>query len=266
MSLTAPGTTNQAAAPTANTAPRRERFGNVQQVLDTATGQTIPERSPFVLPAPDHLISWGWDRWQGKALVGHLGRDALQGCPTRDFKQAWITDPATGKTRPKLYRVDTRALDRCQYVVMTHPQRSAVLVVDLDRPGTPGGKAENLHMAAQDALNSLAARGYGPAWVGINPQSGKAQVLWLIEPVYTGQGQAKSRNVRLLSVVTAELNLLLGGDQAFSHRFSRWPLHVSENPTAYVWHCQRTGFVRLDSEPQWIHLGDLLTPAPFRTS
>ena len=101
---------------------------------------TPPEPTgPAATPTADYLVSAGWDAWQAKYLVDHLGRDALQGCPTRDFKQAWITDPVMSTARPKLYRAGTRALDRCQYVVMTHPQRSAVLVVDLDRPGNPGG-------------------------------------------------------------------------------------------------------------------------------
>ena len=54
-------------------------------------------------------------------------------------------------------------------------------------------KAGNLHPVAQDALNSLATEGYGPAWVEITRQSGKAQVLCLIEPVYTGRVQARNQ-------------------------------------------------------------------------
>ena len=73
--------------------------------------------------------------------------------------------------------------------------------------------------------------------MGVNPLNGKAQVIWLIDPVYAAEDRSSS-NTRLLGVATAELNAVLGGDAAFSHRFSRWPLHKSNDPTAYRWHCQ----------------------------
>lgn len=80
------------------------------------------------------LSSRGWNTEDAHSLLAHLGRGMLQGCPTRDFSAAWVKDPETGETRPKLHRVGTRSLSRCQYVAMTHPQRSAVLVLDVDVP------------------------------------------------------------------------------------------------------------------------------------
>ncbi|SLM92692.1 replication initiation protein [Brachybacterium nesterenkovii] len=68
--------------------------------------------------------------------------------------------------------------------------------------------------------------------------------IWLIDPVYAAEGRT-SPNTRLLAIATRELNQLLGGDLAFSHRFSRWPLHRSSDPTAYRWHCQHNQIVRL---------------------
>src|SRR5699024_10500476 len=57
-----------------------------------------------------------------------------QASATRDFSHAWRKDPATGETTPKLYPVGSRHLQRAQYAVLTHPQRAAVLVIDLDHP------------------------------------------------------------------------------------------------------------------------------------
>src|SRR5699024_6407477 len=98
-------------------------------------------------------------------------------------------------------------------------------------------------------LNALCAQGFGPAWVGINPINGKAQALWMIDPVYASSGRT-SANTRLLTVATAELNRYLGGDGAFAHHFSRWPLHQSDDPMAYRWHCQHHNIVRLGTLTQ----------------
>lgn len=190
------------------------------------------------------LRSSGWTHDDGQRLVAHLGRGMLQGCSGRDFKAAWIKDPATGQNRPRLHRVGTKALARCQYVALTHPQRSAVLVIDVDKPSGAGGGLEHLDVHVHHALTQLSARGAGPSWIGINPQSGKCQLLWMIDPVYAGH-ETTSPNTRLLTVATDELNALLGGDAAFSHRLSRWPLHISGDPTAYRWHCQHHRVDRL---------------------
>src|SRR5699024_12791622 len=47
-----------------------------------------------------------------------------------------------------------------------------------------------------------------------------------------------------------ELNRYLGGDGAFAHHFSRWPLHQSDDPMAYRWHCQHHNIVRLGTLTQ----------------
>src|SRR5699024_11564934 len=94
---------------------------------------------------------------------------------------------------------------------------------------------EALHPEALAKLNALCAQGFGPAWIGINPLNGKAQALWMIDPVYASPGRT-SANTRLLTVATAELNRYLGGDGAFAQHFSRWPLHQSDDPMAYRWH------------------------------
>src|SRR5699024_12199981 len=86
-------------------------------------------------------------------------------------------------------------------------------------------------------------------WIGINPINGKAQALWMIDPVYASPGRT-SPNSQLLTVATAELNRYLGGDGAFAHHFSRWPLHQSDDPMAYRLHCQHHNIVRLGTLTQ----------------
>lgn len=194
--------------------------------------------------APGELVSNGWGEVDALALTEHIGRRVIQGCMSRDFRDGWRKNPDTGKVSPRVYRVGTAALARCQYAVLTHPQRTAVLVLDVDRPHEPGGTVDNLHPEVWKGLTALVAAGLGPAWVGINPVNGKCQLLWLIDPVYAAAGQT-SANMRLLSVVTDELNTLLAADHRFSHQFSRWPLHLSDDPTRYRWHCQHSLVMRL---------------------
>ncbi|MGP5660758.1 replication initiation protein, partial [Corynebacterium falsenii] len=134
----------------------------------------------------------------------HLGRKTLQGSPTRDFKKAWRKDK-DGNTVPKLYRVETAAMRRCQYVALTHKQRATVIVIDVDRRGLPGGT---------------------------------------IDPVYA-DGRGDASNVRLMKLVMTILAELLGSDPAFSHRLSRSPFYTGDDPTAYRWHVQHHRVDRL---------------------
>lgn len=199
----------------------------------------------FSAPRTEHLVSNGWTEVQAAALLDHLGREAFHASVERDFSKAWRKDPTTGESTPRLYTVGSPALTRCQYAVMTHPQRSAVLIIDIDKPShTTGGNIEALHPETYRALTTLHQRELSPAWIGINPLNGKAQALWMIDPVYAAKDRT-SPNTRLLNVATAELNALLGGDRAFAHQFSRWPLHRSNDPTAYHWHCQHSQIIRL---------------------
>lgn len=215
-------------------------------------GEPISSHSSHLLVREAHpyLVSSGWNELDAQAFISHLGRKALHASRDRNFKNAWIKDPDTGQTRPKYYRTNGAQLTRCQYAVLTHPQRTTVLVIDIDTPsGQAGGQIEALHPEALAKLNALCAQGFGPAWVGINPINGKAQALWMIDPVYASSGRT-SANTRLLTVATAELNRYLGGDGAFAHHFSRWPLHQSDDPMAYRWHCQHHNIVRLGTLTQ----------------
>lgn len=244
-----------------------QRFADELESLDSPSAElSAPPPDTWVAPdgepinshpsnflareARPHLVSSSWNKFDAQAFISHLGRKALHASRDRNFKNAWIKDPETGQTRPKYYRTNSDQLQRCQYAVLTHPQRSTVLVIDIDTPsGQTGGQIEALHPDALTKLNALCAQDFGPAWIGINPLNGKAQALWMIDPVYASPGRT-STNTRLLTVATAELNRYLGGDGAFAHHFSRWPLHQSDDPMAYRWHCQHHNIVRLGTLTQ----------------
>lgn len=199
----------------------------------------------FSPPSAPGIRSCGWDEVQALTFLQHLGRDAFQASRDRDFSRAWRKDPETGESTPLMYPVGTPVLERCQYAVLTHPQHTAVVVIDIDRPShKAGGQVTDLHPDVHRRLDQMSVDGFGPAWVGVNPLNGKAHAIWLIDPVYSAADRT-SPNTRLLGIATAELNAVLGGDRAFSHRFSRWPLHKSNDPTAYRWHCQHNQIVRL---------------------
>lgn len=188
------------------------------QWIDPNSGQPFSSYAPDLFAAPESTVirSSGWTELQAQSFLAHLGREVIQACRSRDFTTGWKTDPTTGQSKPRYVRINTKAMDRCQYAVLTHPQRSACLVIDIDRPShAQGGEIPALHSEVFIPLNTLAGAGLGPAWVGINPISGKAQAIWLIDPVYAAEDQT-SPNTRLLAVATSELNRLLGGDQAGS--------------------------------------------------
>lgn len=208
------------------------------------------------------LVSTGANETDRAHLIGHLGRKTLQGAITRDFKTAWRKDKH-GNTVPKLYRVDTAAMRRCQYVVLAHKQRSSVVVIDIDHHGTPGGQVTDIHPVVHEKLSIMAAGNLGPSWIGVNPTNGKCQLIWLIDPVYA-DSRADSANIRLMKVVTTMLGEHLGGDAAFAHRLSRSPFYGGDDPTAYRWHVQHHRVDRLS------HLRDDLRtmtgqPAPQTT-
>lgn len=185
---------------------------------------------------PSTLGSFGVTEQDRNHLIAHLGRKSFQGSPTRNFKAAWRKDK-DGNTVPNFYRVGTDALARCQYVMLTHKQYAAVIVIDVDRRGTYGGTIESLHTDVRTKLGVLAAGNLGPSWIGVNPFNGKCQLIWLIDPVYA-DGNGHSRNIRLLKVTMSVLADYLGGDQAFAHRLSRSPFFTGDDPTAYKWHVQ----------------------------
>ncbi|WP_390625301.1 replication initiation protein [Corynebacterium anserum] len=88
-----------------------------------------------------------------------------------------------------------------------------------------------------------------PSWIGLNPINGKAQLIWLIDPVYT-DASGDSSNMRLLRATTNQLCELLDTDAHFPHGFSRSPFYTGDDPTAYHWHYQALRYLpasRIDS-------------------
>ncbi|MCF4007773.1 replication initiation protein [Corynebacterium uropygiale] len=177
------------------------------------------------------------------ALLEHLGRNVIHASVDRQFSKAYRRDE-DGVSCPMYYRVTSAAFARCQYVMLTTKQYAAVLVVDIDRPGSPGGHPADLALDVRQNLAMLVQCGIGPSWVGINPINGKAQAIWLIDPVYA-DATGQSRNMTLLSATSRALGELLDHDPHFSHRFSRSPFYTGNDPTAYRWYCQHKRVHRL---------------------
>lgn len=176
-------------------------------------------------------------------LRAHLGREVLHGSVGRDFSKSYMRN-ADGTNSPRMYRFDTEALGRCEYVMLTSKQYAAVLVVDIDQVGTAGGDPADLNPYVRDVVRSLITHNIGPAWVGINPTNGKAQFIWLIDPVYADR-MGKSAQMKLLAATTRVLGELLDHDPHFSHRFSRNPFYTGKSPTAYRWYRQHNRVMRL---------------------
>lgn len=176
-------------------------------------------------------------------LLAHLGRDVLHGSVTRDFKKAYRRNKA-GEVSPRMYRTDSEALGKCEYVKLTSKQYAAVLVVDIDQPGEAGGHPADLALYVRNVVRVLVEHNIGPAWVGVNPISGKGQFIWLIDPVYANH-EGKSAQMNLLAATTRVLGELLGHDPHFSHRFSRNPFYTGKSPSAYRWYRQHSRVMRL---------------------
>lgn len=192
---------------------------------------------------PTGLQSTGVTTADRDRLAEHLGRETLQAAKGRDFRTAWRTTKA-GTTVPRLLSIGSKALARCQYACLTHPQHASVAVIDVDLPGGPGGRVDDLSAEVLRAVSIMAGAGRGPAWIGVNPVNGKSQLIWLIDPVYAGKN-GDSANMRLLHATQRALGDVIGGDPAFSHRLSRSPFYTGDDPTAYRWHVQHHRIDRL---------------------
>ena len=195
--------------------------------------------SPRAVPLP----SRGATDYERYKLLKHLDRETLHGCPTRKFSGAW-TKTKDGKRKPRLYRVESSALGRLQYVKLVHKQRATVIVLDVDMLGSAGGNVTDMAPEVINALVAMKDANCAPSWIGVNPVSGKAQLIWLIDPVYA-DASGDSSNMRLLRATTNQLCELLGADAHFSHGFSRSPFYTGDDPTAYHWHYQHSDIFQL---------------------
>lgn len=195
--------------------------------------------SPRAVPLP----SQGATDYERYKLLKHLDRETLHGCPTRKFSGAW-TKTKDGKRKPRLYRVESSALGRLQYVKLVHKQRATVIVLDVDMLGSAGGNVTDMAPEVINALVAMKDASCAPSWIGVNPVNGKAQLIWLIDPVYA-DASGDSSNMRLLRATTNQLCELLGADAHFSHGFSRSPFYTGDDPTAYHWHYQHSDIFQL---------------------
>lgn len=205
----------------------------------TDATQTADFLSPRTVPLP----SRGATDYERYKLLKHLDRETLHGCPTRKFSGAW-TKTKDGKRKPRLYRVESSALGRLQYVKLVHKQRATVIVLDVDMLGSAGGNVTDMAPEVINALVAMKDASCAPSWIGVNPINGKSQLIWLIDPVYA-DASGDSSNMRLLRATTNQLCELLGADAHFSHGFSRSPFYTGDDPTAYHWHYQHSDIFQL---------------------
>lgn len=197
----------------------------------------------FLSPRAVPLPSQGATDYERYKLLKHLDRETLHGCPTRKFSGAW-TKTKDGKRKPRLYRVESSALGRLQYVKLVHKQRATVIVLDVDMLGSAGGNVTDMAPEVINVLVAMKDASCAPSWIGVNPINGKAQLIWLIDPVYA-DASGDSSNMRLLRATTNQLCELLGADAHFSHGFSRSPFYTGDDPTAYHWHYQHSDIFQL---------------------
>ena len=207
------------------------------------------------------LADCGFDFYDVGFLIAHSGRELFHGSMDRKFarafykslcdecqracqrdnktysKQPQCKESSCGKTTPKLYPLEK--LSRLQYIVLNYPQIMPFLLVDVDLCGTSGGSVTHIHPHVFALLNRMNEHGFTPNWLGVNPLSGKCQLIWYIDTVFTDGKRKKNKPVKYLKALTRDMTLLLGGDPAFSHRFMRNPLYVDsrEDLGSYRWNC-----------------------------
>ena len=134
----------------------RLRFSPSSQ-LGESTAMTLPHSGHgWAQPAPTSVDVAAFTREQlgglydtpagvtdRDALIAHLGRDVLHVSRDRNFAKAYRRTK-DGSTVPLMWRTDSEDLGKFQYAMLTNKQYAAVLVVDIDQPGTQGGHPVNL--------------------------------------------------------------------------------------------------------------------------
>src|SRR5699024_8946422 len=153
MTIPPDPTAGNTATPSFTTCPSQH-----PQACSEGDGNPITSAPADLFSAPDteHLVTNEQTDVQSAALLDHIRLQAIHCSVDRDFAKAWRKDHTTGESTPRFYTVGSPALTRCQYAVMTHPQRSAVLIIDIDKPShTPGGTVEALHPETHAALTAL---------------------------------------------------------------------------------------------------------------
>lgn len=203
------------------------------------------------------LLDIGWCHHDAEILLNHLGRDGLHCAKDRaGITKAWSkTRDNYGHRKPLIWPRERVHL--AEYIHFTNPIYAAVIVIDIDHVGAPGGGLADLDWFVADKLEKLAHLRLGPNWVGINPESGKSQMIWYIDPVYRVLGEV-SKPWSLLEALHAELQVFFEADKNFSHGWSRNPIYSGDNLGAYRWYAQHheVFHMRLLSTGLWMLKGD----------
>ncbi|MDY5161134.1 replication initiation protein [Actinotignum urinale] len=180
-------------------------------------------------------------------LHAHIGKELYHVAPDRTFSSGYLPrryctecyqrikdgtkergtacqhgDVKCGNSRP-LYRTyeQVRAKND-EYIRLTSAWVQSVIVVDIDITGYPG-TLQPLHEDVRRSLMDAVGRDMCPYVLGINRASGKAQIIYLIETVYSAHGRPTPPSKRLLKGVSERLNAYYGADTHFTHGFSRNP-------------------------------------------
>lgn len=203
------------------------------------------------------LVDIGWCHHDAEILLNHLGRDGLHCAKDRaGITKSWSkTRDNHGHRKPLIWPRERVHL--AEYIHFTNPTYAAVIVIDIDHVGAPGGSPSDLDWFVSDKVEKLAHLRLGPNWIGINPASGKSQMIWYIDPVYRSHGEV-SKPWSLLDALHTELQAFFEADKNFSHGWSRNPIYSGDNLGAYRWYAQHheVFHMRLLSAGLWMLKGD----------
>ena len=203
------------------------------------------------------LVDAGWCHHDAEILLNHLGRDGLHCAKDRaGITKAWSkTKDKHGHRTPLIWPRERVHL--AEYIHFTNPTFAAVIVIDIDHVGAPGGFLSGLDGFVADKVEKLAHLRLGPNWIGINPESGKSQMIWYIDPVYRTPGEV-SKPWSLLEALHIELQAFFEADKNFSHGWSRNPIYSGDTLGAYRWYAQHheVFHMRLLSTGLWMLKGD----------
>lgn len=203
------------------------------------------------------LVDIDWCHHDAEILLNHLGRDGLHCAKDRaGITKAWSkTRDNHGHRKPLIWPRERVHL--AEYIHFTNPTYAAVIVIDIDHVGAPGGFLSGLDSFVAEQVEKLAHLRLGPNWIGMNPASGKSQMIWYIDPVYRAQGEV-SKPWSLLEALHTELQAFFDADKNFSHGWSRNPIYSGDNLGAYRWYAQHheVFHMRLLSAGLWMLKGD----------
>lgn len=73
---------------------------------------------------------------------------------SRDFSSGYVI-AKDGARVPRMYRVGSDALGKCEYVQLTNKQYAAALVVNIDIPGDAGGHPAHLCTTVKETFAQL---------------------------------------------------------------------------------------------------------------